>query len=290
MSKRFNFLVQFMIVAFVFGWASMPVQGQLRSTSNSSNSTTSTSDIGGGDGCLREGNGVKVYLLLPQFSGIEMINQVYDCDLYVGITSNLSAQTTYKPLSSFIDISNGEIIHVNGILATEYGIAMQIPTTKTNCVFNEDEGGGYSEYQTFTLNIYCNIGGDMEEVNACELGNLIFSSLLQKECSFHTEIVASICCNSVGFDGLISLVNAFPNALKISTNYNQLTVTSVVNRKYSTRYSIFNLNGQEFINGVIDLEINGVHELDISDLPAGIYISNFKDFEGRIQSNKFIKI
>ena len=218
MSQRFNFLLQVMLVALLFSVVSVPGYGQFVV----SKKNTSNADGEGGNGNLfvpcTEPNEIQAKLLFNFDSINNALAEIsnFGCDLFVGLRSNDSGNTSFVSLDSidpngisevYVDLGNdivnqtfGDFELVDSSLnvydAVQFIVSVPIPPVGPALCNHLNASGVYADYEyySFMLQLYCKVGENYEEVNVCEVEEYFFSSLLEEECSLGTNIIIKRCC------------------------------------------------------------------------------------------------
>lgn len=295
MNTRFNFLVQFALVAVIFGFSSFDSYSQF------AGQVTKPPRAGGGGGnedpCFNLNEVVWASLLLS-FDEIESASvalQEVQCDLFVGLTSYNSSTTFValdeasqinfsettvelkgKNLSSneyLGDIISDEQSSQTGIIvnAVSLGIEIQLPKILESEICEQPQE---SEEYPFVLNLYCKVGDDFVEVNPCDMPELFFLDNLLS-CSLEQEVVIELCCvDNTGFSVWEDQENQFFQGELPQVIFNESSVnifTKNIN-KQDGNFKIISLEGLIVKEGKIHLNPYDSHFVDLNSLTNGIYL------------------
>ncbi len=302
MNTKFNFLVQFMLVALLFSVVTVPVSGQFGDGNNGVGNSGKVGIVEE-DLCMIEGDKLSATLLLdiPNYLFVDGIVDIesldFGCDLFVGLTSTVTNQTSYMSINSLqhnVNVGAFEYDYVepqsHSHSAAQFDMEIPLPSLETNCSKGQLNGG--SEDQLFFLDLYCLSENNYESVDPCQYEDFFYLNLLEVECSLRTKLTVSLCCeldfNEYGYseqDGGEEVNVKFEQRM----GENDLNVRSEEENDYKADYMIINLNGQTMKKGHVNISFNELVIVDLNELPTGIYISIFKDSFGGLMIKRIIK-
>ncbi len=319
MNTRFNFLVQFALIAMFFSFSHYS-NAQFRGGA----STVSTLGDQGGHGndepCFSPSDSVFVDLVMSfetlNVGGafddvhgdfqIDLMDFDFGCNLFVGVTSNTTNHTSYISLSNVetVDLNTENVAFLGNTVNERIAlleIALPTPKLETDCI-----SGKRFEKQIFTLDLYCFDGNEYSPLDPCDYDDFFFEEFLDDNCSLAYEVEVSICCLNLDEEGsgdirngLISAIDEEVNALLI--NKNNLLVTNFdVNGKGENiqsnsafqlaKYNIYDTRGSLIFSGEKLLNQDEQVEIEIAHLNQGIYICRIVIEDALIVSTRFVKM
>lgn len=284
MNTKFNFLVQFMLVA-LFALSSVAVSGQFRTDTGSTGSIEE--DNGSGD-CFERGSiHVDLLFLLPNSTETINLEEIdFGCDLFVQFGSYIQDINAFVPSLVNVDVEGYE-----GRVGLMYDLTLPVPTYPTSC-----EGGEAYEMQYFTLDLLCFNGEEYESFNPCDMTSFEFFEYVYEDCSLSYVVRKAVCCDPIidsggihTTDGRSSIENEFSLEIIIQNNGNEIMFRSI-GANYTSKYYVVNFSGNLLLEGSLEVEGGKWEKLNLSKLKSGFYVFSILDKFDDLVSKKIIKL